>query len=320
MNDLTCGLTGSTTAEIIAAINANSAKPNRNLLINGGFDIWQRGTSFTAGIYTYTADRFTISRGGYVSGATVDKIGDYGDYRALIRRVSGNSDLNNILFLSIIETAETKKVSGKKITISATLKSRGGLSSINNEIVLFCGGTTEDDTGNISRNSGGGFNIGNTILLSENVQLTTTPARHSFTITVDASINTLQIGAYFTPTGTASDDGFEIYDIQLEEGSVATPFEKRLIGLELSLCQRYYEKGIIRLRGYGTSSLAIGISTPFKVQKRELPIVVFSSTTYANSSNITNEIASKDSLSTYVTVNANGGANYYTEFSADAEL
>ena len=29
--------------------------------------------------------------------------------------------------------------------------------------------------------------------------------------------------------------------VQLEEGSVATPFELRPIGLELSLCQRYYE-------------------------------------------------------------------------------
>jgi len=31
-------------------------------------------------------------------------------------------------------------------------------------------------------------------------------------------------------------------NIQLEEGSIATPFELRPIGLELSLCQRYYTK------------------------------------------------------------------------------
>jgi len=30
--------------------------------------------------------------------------------------------------------------------------------------------------------------------------------------------------------------------VQLERGSIATPFENRPIGLELSLCQRYYEK------------------------------------------------------------------------------
>ena len=31
-------------------------------------------------------------------------------------------------------------------------------------------------------------------------------------------------------------------NIQLEEGTVATPFEQRPIGLEFSLCQRYYQK------------------------------------------------------------------------------
>jgi hypothetical protein len=34
----------------------------------------------------------------------------------------------------------------------------------------------------------------------------------------------------------------QITGVQLEEGTVATPFEHRPYGLELSLCQRYYEK------------------------------------------------------------------------------
>jgi hypothetical protein len=33
--------------------------------------------------------------------------------------------------------------------------------------------------------------------------------------------------------------------IQLEEGSIATPFEQRQIGLELSLCQRYYSTFVV---------------------------------------------------------------------------
>jgi hypothetical protein len=35
---------------------------------------------------------------------------------------------------------------------------------------------------------------------------------------------------------------FEIAQVQLEPGPVATPFEQRPIGTELALCQRYYEK------------------------------------------------------------------------------
>ena len=44
---------------------------------------------------------------------------------------------------------------------------------------------------------------------------------------------------------------FDIANVQLEEGSVATPFEQRPAGLELQLCQRYYEQS-----GAGSSPAA----------------------------------------------------------------
>ena len=52
---------------------------------------------------------------------------------------------------------------------------------------------------------------------------------------------------YFAPTGATSVVGtngatFYITGVQLEVGSVATPFERRPYGTELSLCQRYYAK------------------------------------------------------------------------------
>ena len=53
-------------------------------------------------------------------------------------------------------------------------------------------------------------------------------------------------GNYVQPTGSVSVVGtsgatFYITGVQLEEGSVATPFEHRMYGQELALCQRYYE-------------------------------------------------------------------------------
>lgn len=93
-------------------------------------------------------------------------------------------------------------------------------------------------------------------------------------------------------------------NVQLEEGSIATPFEHRPIGLELELCQRYYEKSFTTdtTPANGPSGTAFvdpsnatvlnathrvffGDSTyhvvyPFKVQKKVTPTVVL----YGNSS------------------------------------
>ena len=44
---------------------------------------------------------------------------------------------------------------------------------------------------------------------------------------------------------------FIITEVQLEKGSVATPFARRNVGEELALCQRYYQIGRLAAAGYG---------------------------------------------------------------------
>lgn len=60
--------------------------------------------------------------------------------------------------------------------------------------------------------------------------------------------------------------------VQLEVGSVASPFEHRPYGTELALCQRYYESGI--LRGETTGSAYLGGSIQFAAFKRANPTLV----------------------------------------------
>jgi hypothetical protein len=85
---------------------------------------------------------------------------------------------------------------------------------------------------------------------------------------------------------------FYITGVQLEQGSVATPFERRQYGEELMLCQRYFEMtydigtapgsgsaantGAFLSALNGTSTTGyIGASTVFKVTKRATPTITF---------------------------------------------
>ena len=69
-----------------------------------------------------------------------------------------------------------------------------------------------------------------------------------------ASPNTWLAGDYLAATGSiqfvnqTAGATLNITGVQLEAGTVATPFENRPIGTELALCQRYYQHAISNMR------------------------------------------------------------------------
>ena len=95
--------------------------------------------------------------------------------------------------------------------------------------------------------------------------------------------NAWAAGTYYGVTGTQSVVGtngatFYITGVQLEKGATATPFENRLYGTELALCQRYYESDVIpfwvnAIWAAGSYTAAGNNSAQFHTPKRAVPTV-----------------------------------------------
>jgi len=101
--------------------------------------------------------------------------------------------------------------------------------------------------------------------------------RYSFTTTLGASSASNGLGVYFEfPVGAVTSKYFQISDVQLEVGPVATPFERRSYGQELALCQRYYEVGTTKLYATGITSVIV-IGQIYAVPKRaDSPSITYS--------------------------------------------
>ena len=188
----------------------------RNRIINGDMRIWQRGTSSASSSAGYVCDRMATN---YMS-AVSRNTGPSDEFEYSLRLETGSYILKAIY--QRIEAENSKSLRGKTVTFSAWVKS-----DLTTFDLKFYAPTVADDFSSV------------TTILNVTLSLPSANTWHkiSYTYTLPTSVGNglevrLQQPAY-------NFQYIETTGWQLEEGSVATPFEHRLYGQELALCQRY---------------------------------------------------------------------------------
>jgi hypothetical protein len=269
-----------TAANSLFALNTNHVVAGKNRLLNGDFSIAQRGTSIAfGGTSLYTLDRWTASGFGSGQPYTVSQQTTLppAATRHYLQAVTGSSNSTNMYIAQSLETTDVVKLQGKTMTVSFQYKIPTNFTAT--WAVAAAWGTATNAS---LRDVGDGTQISNQALTN---QTSWTPA--SYTFTVPATATQLSI-MFITYNNVVNGATFQLANVQLEVGSVATAFQTATgtIQGELAACQRYtyiVQGNATNATTIGTgywngTTNVVGFLNP-KTRMRTTPILTFSSVT-----------------------------------------
>jgi len=248
-----------------------SSVTGSNLLFNGGFNVWQRGTSFSPTTYLYGPDRWQCGSGAATCGFIQVYDANTNSYLIRIQRNNGSSSTADIVIATSLTNNQSVKVKNSVLTLSFVASTGAGFSggALGNQMIVkvVTGETFGTDASFLTT----GW-TGQTNLLNTTQTVSPTPTRFTFT-TSAASANTTQVGVLlgYTPTGTAGAfDYLQISQVQLEISPSATNFEVVSYPQELQRCQYFYQ--VIRgASGYAAFSTSAQIGLEFFQTMRITP-------------------------------------------------
>jgi hypothetical protein len=234
----------------------------KNFLINGGMDIWQRGTTVSFGAFDpkFLADRwyFFVGTAGNTVSQETTTVPTGARYALKWTSTAAGGTLG---FSQVIETANTIPLAGKTVTIQAQVTGTTGKTAA----LQLYSSTGTDTTGT---------SVSTLVGNSSNVTLTSgTYTTVSFTVAVPSTVKTLKVTLTSGDT-FANTEGVTFGNVQLEIGSVATSFTRAgsTIAGELALCKRYLPSATLsNVIGYAYATNAALWAIQFDVQARVLP-------------------------------------------------
>jgi len=211
----------------------------RNVLINGDFRVWQRGTSITVTTGSpYTADRWCVTPGGTANFSASRQTASLDGFQYCLRlqRTASNTNTSALYLSQPVETVTSIPLANKQVSFSFYARAGANFSAASSALnVRLVTGTGTDG------NYLAATLTGQAIPLDTTATLTTSFQRFTYSVFVPSGVNQVQPVFFYTPVGTAgANDYFDVTGVQLEQNYSLTPFEQRPIGVELALCQRYY--------------------------------------------------------------------------------
>ena len=262
---------GAGTAATLASINGGPISGARNRIINGGMAADQRNAgasqTFTAAAaLSYSVDRwYSYCTGANVTGQRITGA-TAGQYRY---QFTGAASVTAIGFGQRIEQLNSADLAGITATLSVDL-ANSVLTAVTWTAYYA---TTADTFGTLTSPT-------RTQIATGTFTVNSTVTRYSTSISVPAAATT-GIEIVFT-VGAQTSGTWTIGNVQLEGGSVATPFERRSYGQELALCQRYFQ-GTYRyqgaMRAVSGTTLCMPGSVQFPVTVRSAPTITLSNQT-----------------------------------------
>lgn len=264
----------------------------KNLLDNGRFDIYQRGTTAVTGVNTtatYHADRwaaFASAAGASITMTNITANLPTGFANAeQIQRAAANASTQLACLAQEIPTSDVIGLQGQPVVLSAWLQAAANFSaaSSNLQLVVDTGTGTDEGVAKIF-NGNAWTGAASTSFLQP---ITTTWTRYSWTTTIPATATEAAVRFCWTPVGTAgTTDAFSVTGAQFEQGTFSTPYETRPIGIETAKVQRYFYQV-----NEGTASTIVGwcqvpttnvenCLVPLPVQMRAIPTLTLTAGTF----------------------------------------
>jgi len=336
-------------AELAALIGSGQAQGNKNLIINGDMQCWQRATAATTVTNAYaTVDRYKFTEntsGAFSSERSTDAPTGTG-YSLKLQCTTADTSMAAGDYAYMVQNIEAQNLqslqygtsSAKTLTLSFWVKSNKtgtysmALGKVDNTVYIFVheytisqANTWEKKTITISPTAGstsfitsaaGAIDNDNGTGLSVYWWLCSGTDLNGGTSNAWSSTTTHYTTTNIVNWFDSTSNNFYLAQAQLEIGEVATPFEHEDFGTTLRKCKRYFQKVPGRLfGGYDASSGADYLQWYFDGEMRAQPTVT--GVTYG-----TVDIDEGDFTTAHQIYNASPSsyAQYAQTATADAEL